>query len=584
MIYLLFRDYSRALEMLDKAITFLKKEGAIHIESFALHLKAGVLVILGKKEKALDLFEKGITNLEKVRTNTAFSEMKRTFMESVYKQYEETVLFMLENKYYDKGFKYAEYMKARVFLDRMAEELVPLEKGLKPELRERRDKLVAKMSNISKEMHETGVNENKRSQELKQQYLQTENEFEDLLIKIRLENPLYASVRYPKPVSLPELQKKILKKGEILLRFFISPDKTYVFLISKQSFKVVPLEVKADKIKSYINRWLLAVNENSTGGMERFGKLLYRGLFKPIESKLKGSRDIFIIPDSHLEKIPFESFIIDEEKSGRPIFLLEKYRIKYIQSASLLSVLRKHYQRDRKTNNFIGFGDPVYDNDNFKQGKPEFGAPNPVRSDEITGILRGKYEREGGKLRCLPGSGDEVKTIADLYKKKNQKSVVYLRAKATEENAKSVDMKKFDYIHIACHGILGETFQCLVLSLIPGAKEDGYFTMNEIMNCDYNAKLVVLSACQTGSGKMERAEGIIGLTRAVMYAGTPAVVSSLWKVDDPATKELMVTFYRNMLEKNLDKTEALRQAKLELIKNKKYLSPLFWSAFVMYGE
>jgi CHAT domain-containing protein len=104
------------------------------------------------------------------------------------------------------------------------------------------------------------------------------------------------------------------------------------------------------------------------------------------------------------------------------------------------------------------------------------------------------------------------------------------------------------------------------------------------MNCDYNAKLVVLSACQTGTGKMERAEGVTGLTRAVMYAGTPAVMASLWKVDDNATKELMINFYRNMLEKNLDKTEALRQAKLELLKTKQYASPLFWSAFVLYGE
>jgi CHAT domain-containing protein len=78
--------------------------------------------------------------------------------------------------------------------------------------------------------------------------------------------------------------------------------------------------------------------------------------------------------------------------------------------------------------------------------------------------------------------------------------------------------------------------------------------------------------------------GRTDLTRDVMYAGTPALIASLWKVDDIATKELMVKSYRNMLEKNLDKVEALRQAKLELIKNKKYRSPLFWSTFVMYGE
>ena len=85
-----------------------------------------------------------------------------------------------------------------------------------------------------------------------------------------------------------------------------------------------------------------------------------------------------------------------------------------------------------------------------------------------------------------------------------------------------------------------------------------------------------------GTGKQKK--GVTGLPRAAMYAGTPAVVASLWDVDNKATKELMVNFYKNILEKYLDKAKALRQAKLEMIKNEKYRSPLFWSAFVMYGE
>jgi len=123
-----------------------------------------------------------------------------------------------------------------------------------------------------------------------------------------------------------------------------------------------------------------------------------------------------------------------------------------------------------------------------------------------------------------------------------------------------------------------------VLSQIPQAKEDGHLTLNEIMNCDYNAKLVVLSACETGKGKLEQGEGVTGLTRAVMYAGTPAVLVSLWSVDETATKELLISFYRNMLEKGMNKEEALRQAKLEMKKSSKYSSPYFWSAFVLYGE
>ncbi len=351
-------------------------------------------------------------------------------------------------------------------------------------------------------------------------------------------------------------------------------------------------------------------------------------MFKPLEKTIKGNKDIIIIPDGELAKIPFESLIIEEEKSGRPVYLMEKYRLKYVQSASLLSILRKHYHRDKETNSFIGFGDPVYDYENFKQGKPEQGSmkifatestevTEPILShedtrsdakekrlssvpsvssvaisspqafgDEIKEIHRSRYARAGGIMNRLPRSGEEVNSIGQLFKKSAQKWAVHSREQASEDKAKSLEMKDFDYIHFACHGLLNDDFQSLVLSQLPPEKspEDGYFTLNEIMNCDYNAKLVVLSACQTGTGKMERAEGVTGLTRAVMYAGTPAVVASLWKVDDKATKELMVRFYKNILEKNLDKTEALRQAKLELLKNPKYSSPLFWSAFVLYGE
>ncbi|MCP5047682.1 MAG: CHAT domain-containing protein, partial [bacterium] len=270
---------------------------------------------------------------------------------------------------------------------------------------------------------------------------------------------------------------------------------------------------------------------------------------------------------------PFESFITGETETGKPEYLLEKYRIKYIQSASVLEVMRKHYKRKSKTSRFIGFGDPVYDYQNFKDGKPEQGSFATTKGDEIKDIHRGKYDREGGILNRLQGSGEEVETIAELFQKHNQENVVHLRENATEENAKAAELKNFDYIHFSCHGVLGDGFQSLVLSQNPKAKEDGYLTLNELMNCDYNAKLVVLSACQTGTGKVERGEGITSLTRAVMYAGTPAVVTSLWNVDDIGTKELMVEFYRNILERGMRKDDALREAKLALLRGGKYASP-----------
>jgi len=594
-IYFLKYEWGKAPGMYDKALAIYIKLLSIKPRSSTLLKKGVVRHMQGKKEEALMLFEQGFFYLDKFRQQTAFSPMKRTLMEEAHFRYEKTVEFLVEFKYDERAFKYAESIRARGFLDQLAEGLVKIEKGIAPHLKQKRDDFVAKLSLRNKEIiNAAGKKDEEKLRELKEKRLKVEGEYEDLLIKIRLNNPLYASIRYPEPITVGDIQRNVLKKDELLIRYFIAWEKVYVFLISKKDFQVVTLGVTVNDINNMLNQYLCPFKKECekrrltipmvTRWMINHGKTIYQSIFKPLESKLKRKKEIIIIPDGALAAIPLESLVIGNDNSGNPTYLLEKYRIKYIQSASTLAILRKHYGRDARTNHFIGFGDPVYDYGNFKQGKPEKGQLSPSKGDTIKEIHQGKYEREGGVLNRLQGSGQEVEVIAGLLSKKNQKTMVYLRENATETNAKAVDMKEYDYIHFSCHGILGDGFQSLVLSQIPGAKEDGYLTLNEIMNCHYNAKLVVLSACKTGSGKMERAEGVTGLTRAVMYAGTPAVVAGLWNVSEIATKELLVKFYTNMLEKGMKKEEALRQAKLEMIRGKNYSSPYFWSAFVMYGE
>ncbi|MCP4216867.1 MAG: CHAT domain-containing protein, partial [bacterium] len=310
--------------------------------------------------------------------------------------------------------------------------------------------------------------------------------------------------------------------------------------------------------------------------------------------EIKGFRELIIVPDGELAKVSFDSFVLrekraDGKKNGRRHkYLLEKYRVKYIQSASLLATLRTHYFREGKSGSFIGFGDPVYDYNNYKPGRPGRGelTRGPGTTDEIDRLNENRFARAGGILNRLPRSGDEVKLISRLFDAKGRRWVVYSREDAVEEKAKSKEMAAYDYIHFACHGLLNEQFQSLVLTQRPPGEstEDGYLTLNEIMNCQYDAKLVVLSACRTGAGKMEKGEGVTGLARAVMYAGTPAVVACLWDVDDSATEKLMIAFYKHLLTKNMDKAEALRQAKLQLLETTRFSSPLYWSSFVMYGE
>ena len=186
----------------------------------------------------------------------------------------------------------------------------------------------------------------------------------------------------------------------------------------------------------------------------------------------------------------------------------------------------------------------------------------------------------------LEYSGKEIENIASYFKKGNAE--IYLRNDATEENVKREgELKKFNYIHFATHGIIDESkpdFSSLVLTRNNNSEEDGFLRASEIFNLNLNADLVVLSACQTGLGKLIRGEGMVGLTRAFMYAGTPTVLVSLWSVSDVSTATLMGEFYRNLVKEKLSKTDALRKAQLSLLGNEKFAHPFYWAPFVLVGD
>ena len=250
-------------------------------------------------------------------------------------------------------------------------------------------------------------------------------------------------------------------------------------------------------------------------------------IIEPLKDIIEDKETLIIVPDGMLSFIPFEAIYVEGGEEIR--YLLEDYNIKYIQSGTMLSVLRKELEKENTNNSFIGFGDPVYDYENFIAQQPEEGQI--VKEEEFALLNRDGYERAGGKLDRLEGSGQEVDEISKLFGTKP-----YLRLDANEEMVKSAEMKNYGYILFSCHGLISDDFQSLVLSQVPDSKEDGYLTLGEITNLDWNAQLVVLSACQTGKGEVKKGEGVVGMTRAIMLAGTPAAVVSLWNVSDQGTK------------------------------------------------
>jgi CHAT domain-containing protein/tetratricopeptide (TPR) repeat protein len=575
--YLKMVDIKNAMKMFEKSRKIFADTKLTELEALALFGLGKIYHMLKKDKKALEFYENGIEALEKIRVQTIFSEMKMAFMRRSYEMYEEAIHFMLTNKDNKRAFQVAELMRARVFLERLAEGIENIDKGMEQKLKQKRNNLVSRLSVLKRKIaYETGGNE----KELKREMSQIEIQLDNLDVEIQQENPEYAFLNW-KPVELKELQKEVLKNDELLLEYVASKKGIYLFLVSRQDLKVKKLETSLDKIHDSFNKYLESILKSSSQRPRSYSiknekikhlESLYSFLLKPVEKEIEGKK-LILAPDGRLAGIPFEALVSSrDKKTGKPVFLIEKYPVKYIQSASVLAFLRSRYKKEVINENLVAFGDPVYDFKSFQLGKPE-----------------------DGNHRRLPDTREEVEAIAKVFREMGHSTVVYLRDNASEENAKSSAMNRFSYIHFACHGIsrfAGQGifkvgFQSLVLTLkipIPGVKEDGYFTLNEIMNCDYNAQLVVLSACETNPGKIASGEGVIGLTRAVMYAGTPAAVATLWKVKDKAAKKLMVQFYKNLLENRMEKSEALRKAKLELLKTGNYSSPQYWSAFVMYGE
>ena len=237
--------------------------------------------------------------------------------------------------------------------------------------------------------------------------------------------------------------------------------------------------------------------------------------------------------------------------------------------------------------------DPVFDESDARvrgSAATDGGSPPPngafaevLRSADETGALDAR-----GRLPRLRFSREEARSILRLVRPGERMEA--LDFDASLETAKSPDLGQYRFVHFATHGVLNTRdpeLSGVILSLVDrsGKSTPGFLAAADVFNLKLPAELVVLSGCETALGKEVRGEGLLGLTRGFFYAGAARVVSSLWKVDDVATSELMTRFYEGMLgREHLRPAAALRAAQEAMWKKKWHQAPYYWAAFVLQGE
>jgi CHAT domain-containing protein len=300
---------------------------------------------------------------------------------------------------------------------------------------------------------------------------------------------------------------------------------------------------------------------------------LYRRLLKPIEELFNRARKLIIIPDGILHYLPFESLI-----AGRAP-LAESHAISYSPSASVLALLgREAHPESRDRLELLAYGNPIFSSRQLSSKSKSGGE----RSD----VVRSLYAERGVRFTPLPHTRREVEAIVSQYPRNSAKSALGLEA--AESRVKREPLTRYRRLHMATHGLIDERSPArsgLVFSLVGESEEDGVLQMSEIFNLRLDAEMVVLSACRTGLGRIVRGEGIVGLTRAFLYARALSVVVSLWDVQDSSTAEFMKRFY-HYLRKGRKNSDALRLARLDMIHSDilAYRHPYYWSAFVMVGR
>lgn len=293
--------------------------------------------------------------------------------------------------------------------------------------------------------------------------------------------------------------------------------------------------------------------ESNTESQSSKLRQLHQLLIEPIADLLPSNQSdrVIFIPQQSLFLVPFAAL---QDERGK--YLIEQHTILTTPSIQVLALTRELEQRIKP--------------DLAKENSLVVGNPSPmpsIPSEEIGGQPK--------QLTSLPGTEQEAKAIAQILK-----TQPIIGNKATKD-AIAQQMQKARLIHLATHGLFDDE-QGLqsAIALASSSTNNGLLNAEEILSLKLKADLVVLSACDTGRGKIT-GDGVIGLSRAFISAGVPSVIVSLWAIPDAPTASLMTEFYRN-LQQNPDQAEALRNAMLTTMKQ--YPNPRNWAAFTLIGE
>jgi CHAT domain-containing protein/tetratricopeptide (TPR) repeat protein len=600
------------------------------------------------REEAIASYREALATIETIRAGSLRADESRTtFLATTKDVYDETSNSLAEMAllsaptagaplegqalaYAAEAFKVVEQGRARSLLDMLGESGSDITAGVPADLLKRKQDNLDRQQEIAQQLTGVAVAEGEEKPDTNKLEAEVETlavEYDNIENQIRAASPKYAALTAPQPLTLAEVQQKVLDDKTALLEYSLGEQGSYLWAVTKTGVALFKLParsavdqqaqaLRAQLIPPKLQRRIAGIdvaeatrglsltsdptNAGPAAAFATASNALYKTAVEPA-AQLVGDKRLLVVADGALNYVPFESLVTATGPTDYPslAYLIKTNEIVYAPSASVIAVIRQT-AKPAAGKNLLIVADPVFNgSDPRAKGAAASPASAQAAADtrglslssavaDVAAPTGAAAPATGLQLARLNGTRVEAQQIAQLTRAGGGQADVWLDLEANEAKVTTTDVKKYRVIHIATHGLLNAErpqFTGVVLSLVGNKSGDGFMRTDEIFNLDLGSPLVMLSACETGLGKEKRGEGVIGLTRAFMYAGAPTVGVSLWSVADNSTAQLMTDFYKRLLAApNASPTASMRDAQIAMIGGKKYAAPFYWAPFVLVGE
>lgn len=537
-----------------------------------------------ESDSAFIIADEAFSLIDSVRTNVAGVTFRSGFFRDYAGFYNEVASWYITQKNNpEKAFELIEAAKARVLMDELAEARKKVYETLDEATLIKKQQKAKKIDRLYSQLEKAGSKQEAAA--IREELKDLEFEYQSFLNKLHTNSRELKNFDYPRPVTLSEAQK-LLDEETVVVEYAFTGSGMIRLVVYHDNISASYIEaVRSGDTRSFFAENVREfresiINLDEKSAIYELGSNLYNLLIPSFEAaEVSKTSNLVIIPDGPLNFLPFEAL----SKNSR--FLVEDFQVKYLPSASIYSFIQPPH-RDTEFDLLALAGSGF---------ESEQGVAYPARSQ--------------ASFASLPSTLLEVDSIAANFSKVK----ILKNDDVTEATLKSLDLANYRILHFATHASVNETnpFRSgLILSKKTEVEslfgEDGYLNSREISSLKLNADLVTLSACNTGMGKLVTGEGLLGLQRSFLSAGSSSVMVSLWSVFDRSTAEFMSNFYRNMITYQEEdygmwnqtlnwlglyehpmidyKTKAIRDAKLAMINHPYYNHPIYWAPFILIGK